>query len=118
MKLTIAWLIIAIGLAVIQWYIIEKKKIYPNKVTWLLVRIALAGLFFIWFNESGYKYYWTLTYLVFGFWWPFNTTLNLLRPGKSIDYLSTDDGSPDDKKESKFDHFLTRVSDQIGRAHV
>ena len=78
---------IVIAASISQWYIIEKRKKYPNKTLWFSIRIILAGLFLWLFIRDGYVWYWALSYLVFVFWLPFNVILNLLR-GKPLTYLS------------------------------
>jgi len=94
MILEFIWLGIAIIFAGIQWYIIEKLNRFPNKDCWFLVRAAVALLYFVLFYRQGYVWYWILAYEIFGFWLPFNLTLNLLR-GKKPWYLSAENSTVD-----------------------
>lgn len=83
----IAWIFVVLLAVVSQWYIIEKKKVYPNKLLWFVIRAAVAGGFLVWYNELGYVWYWSLIYMAGTFWLPFNESLNYLR-GKPFGYLS------------------------------
>ena len=83
--LMISWALIVIVAAVSQWYIIEELERFPNKKLWFAVRVVLAGLFLWLFIREGYIWYWSISYLVFVFWLPFNVILNLLRGNSILD---------------------------------
>lgn len=81
------WIIFVIGSAFIQWYIIEKRKQYPHKDLWFLVRVIFFLFFLSMYMVEGYKWYWAANFMIFTFWWPFNTILNWKR-GLRLTYLS------------------------------
>lgn len=77
--LSIGWLVIVILTILSQYYIIEKKKIYPNKILWFIIRIIIAGGFLTYYIVLDYVWWKALSFMILSFWWPFNTTLNVLR---------------------------------------
>lgn len=81
------WILVVSFFIVSQWYVIEKLGKYPNKPLWFLIRAIIAGVFLFFYVNQGYVWYWSLFYMIFTFWFPYNSTLNLLR-GKPIMYLS------------------------------
>ena len=95
----ILWGIIVILAVVNQYYLIEVKKLYPNKLTWFGIRILIALGFLFWYNSLGYLWYWSLVFMAGTFWLPFNEGLNLLRK-KPFGYLSS--------KNSLFDRLIIK----------
>lgn len=85
--INILWGVFVILSVAIQYYIIEKIKRYPSKPFWFLVRVAVFSLFMWLYAINGFIWYWSLLYMVFAAWFPFNTLLNLFR-GKYISHLS------------------------------
>ena len=75
--------------ALADCYTIEFLNKYPNKALnfWLRAGVGVAFGAILIFTE-GYIWYWVAPYILFGFWWPFNTILNILR-GKSVFYLGS-----------------------------
>ena len=77
---SIMWIVLVVIPATLsQYYLIDKKKIYPNKVAWFLIRVVVAGVFFGFYIWQDFYYLQALFFMAFSFWWPFNTGLNLLR---------------------------------------
>ena len=85
----ILWAVLVAIAAISQWYIIEKLGKFPNKRLWFIARAVVAALFMWLFDTQGYVWYWSLCYLVFVFWLPFNVIINLLR-GSDLFYLSAE----------------------------
>jgi len=81
------WALTLFSLALIQWYIIEKKHRRPNKWFWYFIRLITGGLFLWWFVRLGFIWYWAAVFEVFTFWFFFNSILNIMR-GKPVAYLS------------------------------
>lgn len=94
------WILVIVAAVVSQWYVIEKLRKYPNKPVWFFIRGLVAGGFLYLYIYQGYVWYWALVYMVFTFWWLFNTGLNILR-GKELTYLSP--------KNSLIDKVLLKV---------
>lgn len=82
------FLIVALAVAS-QWYIIEKKKIKPNKPFWFAIRIIVATGFFLLFQNAGYDPVWSISFMIGAFWGPFNEFLNWRRD-KPMGYLGDD----------------------------
>lgn len=93
--INVYWGLFIILSVAVQYYIIEKLHRYPSKPFWFLVRIAVFSLFMWLYAINGFMWYWSALYMIFAFWMPFNTLLNLAR-GKYISYLSPKN-SPIDK---------------------
>lgn len=81
------WVLFVIGCAWSQWHIIENEKRYPHKLLWFVFRIVMFLFFLGMYIAEGYKWYWATNFMVFTFWWPFNTMLNWFR-GLRLTYLS------------------------------
>lgn len=81
------WMIFVIASAVMQWYIIEKRKQYPEKGLWFITRAIFFLFFLSMYMVEGYVWYWAANFMIFTFWLPFNSILNKMR-GLRITYLS------------------------------
>lgn len=94
MIIMILWALVVVAAAISQWYIIEKLNRFPKKNLWFIARVIVAALFMWLFVWQGYIWYWSLCYLVFAFWLPFNIIINILR-GSDIFYLSPENSLVD-----------------------
>jgi len=98
--INILWILVVAASVISQWYIIEEKHKYPKKKIWFFARVGIASIFMYFYLNNGYVWYWSLSYMVFTFWFPFNISLNILR-GKTPFYLSA--------KNSDLDGFALTV---------
>ena len=97
------YLLFPLAFATSDWYIIEKQNRYPDKTLMFILRVTAALLFGAFLVAKGYWWLWVCLYLPFGFWWPFNTLLNIFR-GKRWWYLDVLDA-----EDSKIDQFFKKT---------
>lgn len=86
------WIAYIILEAVVQWYLIEKKKITPKYWMLFCIRGGLAVLYgaFVLDTQADTAWRW-FGQIILPFAFTFNQTLNLLR-GEAFDYVGENSG--------------------------
>jgi len=81
----ILWIIYIVLDALVNWYIIEKKKIVPNYIQLMIFRGWAFILIGIAINLQEWQLLWWFLFTTTSFWLLFDILINLFR-GKNIFY--------------------------------